>query len=383
MRRIIARILAISMLLTGCTVTSEQNQQEYPTSSENIYIPEVVEEEITTPTFKTMESEGLLEYVEDTIYTNLVDNLDSEEFFIEEVSTRYVSKDYLDESKYNSLENIFFGYNINDLNKEFLGSKFVFTLDENGNTTVLPMETIDSNTYEQVIKNVAVGSGVILVSVSVALVTKNLPASISAGKTVRLVFTVSSAGAKAGTVLALQSAGVAASISGFIEAMRTGDIEQIKESMLLAASEGFKFGAIGGVVTGIAEGIKILDNWRYFKEGTAQAMKYPEGVEFTKTVNDQMYPRFEKWAVKTVKFDKPTLENVVRRKCLNGDYGRDAALANAKIGLKNTPAGYVWHHVEDMQTMILIPKDLHNIALGGMPHKGGASLVEKYLRTLA
>lgn len=44
-----------------------------------------------------------------------------------------------------------------------------------------------------------------------------------------------------------------------------------------------------------------------------------------------------------------------------------------------TPAGYVWHHVEDMQTMILIPQDLHSVAMGGMAHTGGASLIKALL----
>ena len=54
---------------------------------------------------------------------------------------------------------------------------------------------------------------------------------------------------------------------------------------------------------------------------------------------------------------------------MTGVYSHDAALANAKVGLKSTPEGYVWHHVEDGKTMQLIPQDIHQ----HFPHTGGAS----------
>lgn len=54
---------------------------------------------------------------------------------------------------------------------------------------------------------------------------------------------------------------------------------------------------------------------------------------------------------------------------MTGVYSHDEALANAKVGIKSTPEGYVWHHVEDGKTMQLIPQDIHQ----HFPHTGGAS----------
>ena len=54
-----------------------------------------------------------------------------------------------------------------------------------------------------------------------------------------------------------------------------------------------------------------------------------------------------------------------------GDNRPDAKLANEAVGLKGTPDGYVWHHVEDGKTMQLIPKDIHD----AFPHTGGASII--------
>ncbi|KMQ61445.1 hypothetical protein ACM46_15605 [Chryseobacterium angstadtii] len=54
---------------------------------------------------------------------------------------------------------------------------------------------------------------------------------------------------------------------------------------------------------------------------------------------------------------------------MNGKYSHDEALANAAAGYTQTPAGYVWHHVEDGLTMQLVPKSIN----GNFPHTGEAS----------
>jgi filamentous hemagglutinin len=112
--------------------------------------------------------------------------------------------------------------------------------------------------------------------------------------------------------------------------------------------------------------------------GTPQSVKYPQGVDFD--LNG--YPRFEKYAIDKVDFDFPTKEGVANGKCLSGNYQADAKLANAKLGYSSTPNGYVWHHVEDMTTMILVPQDLHSVAFGGVAHSGGASLIKAFLKAL-
>ena len=77
----------------------------------------------------------------------------------------------------------------------------------------------------------------------------------------------------------------------------------------------------------------------------------------------------------------PTKETAVAHTGLCGQYAYDAKLANAKCGFPETPVGYVWHHVEDMRTMILVPQDLHSPYFGGMGHSGGASLIRAFLES--
>ena len=57
---------------------------------------------------------------------------------------------------------------------------------------------------------------------------------------------------------------------------------------------------------------------------------------------------------------------------LTGDYRTDEVLSNKKVGLSETPDGYVWHHVENAQTMLLIPQDLHN----AVRHTGGSAILK-------
>lgn len=386
-RRIMAIILCFTIILSGCATSLkseniEKTEDSKEESTDNIYseieITDLWEEK--SKVLCAVGDETFLTGVEETVYIELLQSLDPETCFIEEVTTSYISKEYIKEVEYNSKSNIFFGYTLDEINEQFLGEKFIFTLGEDRTTVVKELDEVNDNTYNQLLKNVAVGGGVILVSVTIALLTKNPAAAVSAGKAVKVVFALSSKAATSGTMMALSGAGVGAATSMAVEAIETGDMGEIVESGLLGASEGFKYGAIVGSVSGIVSGIYSVGNIKYFQIDSPQALKYPSGVEFTKAANGKQYPRFEKWAIATAKFDIPSVKNLNNKTGLSGVYAWDAKLANAQCGFSQTPAGYVWHHVEDMKTMILIPQDLHSVAFGGMWHYGGASLIRELLK---
>lgn len=67
----------------------------------------------------------------------------------------------------------------------------------------------------------------------------------------------------------------------------------------------------------------------------------------------------------------PHAEAEVRIVGLKGTFPPDDQLANQAVGLKSTPKDYTWHHVEDGETMQLIPTDVHR----NFPHTGGASFL--------
>ena len=84
---------------------------------------------------------------------------------------------------------------------------------------------------------------------------------------------------------------------------------------------------------------------------------HPSGVRY----NERGFPKFG-----------PYVRATVRVEGLTGQYAHDAALANNAAGLGGTPAGYVWHHVEDCVTMQLIPQAIHDVTR----HTGGAAVID-------
>lgn len=190
------------------------------------------------PTFTGMNDADLPDYIEDTLYTSLVSELDSDEYFVENVEAVYISQEYLDELAYNSQANVFFGYTLAELNQQFDGSKYIFTLGDDNETTVEPWEDYD-DTYDQIIRNVAVGTGVILVCVTVSVV--------SGGAAVSMIFAVA---AKSAAIGALSGAALGGVSAGIVTGVQTGDMDEALKAAALAGSEGFKWGAITGAISG-------------------------------------------------------------------------------------------------------------------------------------
>jgi hypothetical protein len=179
--------------------------------------------------------------VKDNVYLEVVRSLNSEDYYVENVDTVYISKEYLEELSYNSQANIFFGYTLEEIEETYGDSRYVFTVDDEGNTVVQPFEDYD-DTYDQIIKNVAIGTGVILVCVTVSAVTAGAGAPA-----VSLIFATS---AKTGTVMALSSGALGGVATGLITGIETGDMNEAVKAGALAGSDNFKWGAITGVIAG-------------------------------------------------------------------------------------------------------------------------------------
>ena len=193
------------------------------------------------PEFTGLDDTALLTYMEDTVYSELVAGLNSTEYFVESISAVYISKEYLEELSYNSQENIFFGYTLSEVDACFQGTRYVFTLGENGQTVVQPFEAYD-DTYEQVLKNVAIGSGVILLCVTVSIVT--------AGAGAPAVSMIFAASAKTGLIMGLSSGALGAIGAGVVTGVKTGDFDEAMKAAALAGSDGFKWGVISGSISG-------------------------------------------------------------------------------------------------------------------------------------
>ena len=242
MKRLIALIL-VCALLTGCAPQTNSDGIQEETTAPATSQPEssysFTEEE--PPEFSDLNDVNLLPYLEDSIYSELVTTLNSEDYFVENVNAIYISKEYLEEVAYNSQENIYFGYTLSELDSYFQGTRYVFTLGDDGQTVVTEFQKYD-DTYDQILKNVAIGTGVILVCVTVSIVTYGAGAPA-----VSMIFAAS---AKTGTIMALSSGVFSGVSAGVVKGIETGDLNESMKAAALAGSEGFKWGAISGTIAG-------------------------------------------------------------------------------------------------------------------------------------
>lgn len=250
MKRIIALFLSVAMLLTGCTSANNNEIQNTDIVSQIETTEEVIAESVSEITewndievqYDSLDDEMLLTHIEDLVYSEAIKSLDSENYFVENVSAVYISKEYLEEVAYNSQSNIYFGYTLAELNDIFEGSKYIFTLAEDGTTTVQEMQIIEDTDTEEILKNVAIGTGVILLCVTVSVITGGAGAPA-----VSMIFAAS---AKTGAIMALSSAAIGGVSAGVVRGIETGDMNEALEAAALAGSDGFKWGAIVGSVSG-------------------------------------------------------------------------------------------------------------------------------------
>ena len=241
-------LLTLAIALQGCggIQPSSTSSDPAPTESEALDAKDTSSKASKGTTsapdveFSGLDDENLQRYLRDTLYTTLVEDLDSDQYYVENVDTKYISKEYLKELAANSKENIYFGYTLSALEQQFQGTKYVFTVGDDGHTIVHAFEDYD-DTYDRVVQNVAIGTGVILVCITVSAVTGGVAPTVS------MVFAVS---AKTAAGAAVSGGAIGGSMAGISTAISTGDVSKAIDAAALGGSEGFKWGAIVGAVTG-------------------------------------------------------------------------------------------------------------------------------------
>ena len=278
MKRIILILLSFVILLNGCGTAHKQlnsvNTDEFDNSIVKVEeLKSNLALEENEPVYKSLDDEELLRHVEDLVYRDTVTNLNSDEYVVESVSAVYVSKEYLEEVAFNSQGNIYFGYTLAELDDLFQGTKYIFTLSDNGTTTVKELEEIKDLSAETMIKNVAIGTGVILICVTVSVV------STGAGATALSI--VFEASAKSATAFALSSAAFGGVSAGVVRGIQTGDFNEAIKASSMEASESFKWGAISGAIIGGGKEAFIL------KKGTKGGLSLNEVAQIQK---ESKYP---------------------------------------------------------------------------------------------
>lgn len=261
MKRLVAALLIACLALTGCTggITIGSNvvsprSYDYPEEYASLSDPELVDS------------------LEEGVYNSLVAELDSNEYLVEEVQVAYVSQEYLDELRFNSKENVFFGYTLDDVISHFGDTPYVFTA-EDGNTVVKEFESYD-DTLDQIAFNVAAGTGVIVIlaTISFAAPVVGAPQAITA------IFTFATKGAVVGAAI---DAPVSGAIAGIMTGLETGDPNEAIKSAALSASEGYKMGAIIGGATG------ALSEFTWLKSASANGLTMSQAATIQK---ESRYP---------------------------------------------------------------------------------------------
>ena len=239
MKRLIALFLSLTMVLTGCSKPQTQNPASESTTNTVSAPAEWVE---VLPEFDSMSDENLLLEVENLVYRETIEALDSEEYVVENVSAVYISKEYLEEAAFNSQSNVYFGYTLAELDEIFQGTRYIFTLGDDGTTAVQELQVVDDHTAETMLRNIAIGTGVILVCVTVSVVSAGAGAPA-----VSIIFAASATTAK---TMAVSSAAFGGISAGVVRGIETGDFDEAMEAAALGATEGFKWGAVSGAVIG-------------------------------------------------------------------------------------------------------------------------------------
>ncbi len=249
MKKIIALVLTFSLLLVACAPENTgDNGETRNLPKDDMKQMEIPVEEMGDDTpyeyhadFVSLNDEDLFRYVQDSLYNEMVNAIDSDQYVIDGIEITYISKEFIQELDYNSRKNIFFGYTLAELDEYFQGQKYVFTLGDDGQTTVKAFEGYD-DTFEKALKNVAIGSGVILVCATVSLVSGGLGAPA-----VSMIFAAS---AKTGATCALSMGALGGIAAGAVTGIQTKDMSEALKAAALSGSEGFKWGAIIGSVSG-------------------------------------------------------------------------------------------------------------------------------------
>lgn len=234
MKRIISGLLVIIFLITMMSGCNKSNPNASSNSDETIVLNDVQLE------YSGLDDELLLRQIEDEVYNSTIEALNSEEYVVENVSAVYISKEYVDEMTYNSQSNIYFGYTLSELNELFPGIKYVFTLDESGKTGVKEFIEIQDTLQEEIIKNVTIGTGVILISVVVSAISAGAPACAA----------IFAASAKTGAIMAVSGSVFGGITAGVVRGIETSDMNEAIDAALNAGSESFKWGAISGAIAG-------------------------------------------------------------------------------------------------------------------------------------
>lgn len=227
-------ILALMLIGSGCGKFIKDNSpsdNNQPHGVENTLDFDFVNSDIT--------SLAAQDHIKFTIEEDLCEILP--DYYVDYVGTRYISQEYIEEFYYNSLNNVYFGYDYDEIVSAMQGINWTFTVDENGQTIVKEVKQ-SSSELVNIIKKVAIGTGVIVVCAVVSCVSGGVGAA-----PIACFFAGAAKGALIGAV---SGAAISGAIGGSISGIKTKSWEGALNGALNSAADGFMWGAITGALVG-------------------------------------------------------------------------------------------------------------------------------------
>lgn len=352
MKKLILTCLILCLLVSGCTTSKkkEQNVQESDGQKEVVYTG--------------LDDSTLVEDLETEVYDELINNFKDKNYYISDIEVKYISDEYLEELSYNSNESIYFGYSLSELDKKFGDTKYIFDIDENGKTVVKELKECKEE-YNKTLKNLAIGSGIILIGGTISLGLASVAPQLSF-----VVAVATKESAKLSTIGAV-STGVISTAASMYE---TKNFNQALSTGIESASEGFKVGALTGLLSGASKGVTFAKqasvatkNGLTFKEAykIQKQSKYPNSIISRMHSMDE-YKVFQNAKLKPMKINGK--DSLVREIDLDFIGESEAGITNLErmkrglAPLDKNGNSYQLHHIgqkQDSPLAILTDKE-HN-----------------------
>lgn len=282
MRKLISFIMLISLLLTACsksvkpandtsvsseietttttTATTDETTSQTTTASSSTSNDEAPGKDVDPSSFKSASDPDLMEYIENDVFAHLEEKLATDDCKVVNVKATYVSKEYIEELNYNTKKNIYFGYSLDEIEKQLEGKPYIFSLSDEGTTGIKIVEDKEDH-YNEIVRNVAIGTGIILVCVTIAVVTYGAGSGASAAGTATAINVFFTAAAKEATQYALIGATVAYVSSSAIEYYKTGDYQDAINEGIYRASQSYMWSALFGAVSGGLGSLAKMPKW--------------------------------------------------------------------------------------------------------------------------
>ena len=225
--------LCLALALQGCGVPAQQESGSEKTSTaQETTQPVENNQKISDASFV----QNLQDSVYDMIVSDLDENGNEKQIEVQEVKAVYLSKEYIEQYSFNSKETKFFGSTLGELEAKFGDQKYVFDIDENGKTVCHAVNDFD-NTFEQVQQVALLGTGVILISVTILCATSGAPVTAL----------VACTGPTASAITANQGQIALLAASSAVAMFDNGDVGEAAKDIAFDTGSDFIMQAIGGV----------------------------------------------------------------------------------------------------------------------------------------